>query len=100
MKVTRLFVLVVLPVVVFSLAACGGGGQQSGAPPAGNGAETPAEAPEEANPTSEDASGADTEQASSSGEGEDFSVATLGGKEFDLSEKRGEVVALYFMAGW
>ena len=102
MKLTRLFVLAVLSVVVLSLAACGGGagGQQSGAPPEGNGAETPAEATEEANPRGEDASGADTEQASSSDEGEDFSVATLGGKEFDLSEKRGEVVALYFMAGW
>ncbi len=100
MKVTRLFVLAVLAVVVLSLAACGEGGQQSGGPSEGNGAATPAEAPEEANPSREDASGADTEQASSSGEGEDFSVATLGGKEFDLSEKRGEVVALYFMAGW
>ncbi len=97
---TRLFVLAVLSVVVLSLAGCGGGGQQSGAPPEANGAEAPAEAPEEAKASGEDASGADTEQASSSGEGEDFSVATLGGKEFDLSEKRGEVVALYFMAGW
>ena len=96
---TRLFVLAVLSVVVLSLAGCGGG-QQSGAPPEGNGAEAPTEAPEEAKASGEGASGADTEQASSSGEGEDFSVATLGGKEFDLSEKRGEVVALYFMAGW
>ena len=97
---TRLFVLAVLSVVVLSLAACGGGGQQSGAPPEGNGAETPAEAPEEANPSGEAASGADTKQASSSAGGKDFSVTTLEGKEFDLSEKRGEVVALFFMAGW
>ena len=97
---TKLFVLAVLSVVVLSLAACGGGGQQSGAPPEGNGAETPAEAPEEANPSGEDASAADTKQASSSAGGKDFSVTTLEGKEFDLSEKRGEVVALYFMAGY
>ncbi len=100
MKVTRFFVLAVLSVVVLSLAACGGGGQQSGAPPEGNDAETPAEAPEEANPSGEDASDVDTEQASSSTGGKDFSVTTLEGKEFNLSEKRGEVVALYFMAGW
>ena len=98
---TRLFVLTVLSVVVLSLAGCGAGGQQSGAPPEGNGAETPAEAPEEANPSGEDASGVDTEQASSSGEGsKDFSVTTLEGERFDLSEKRGEVVALFFMAGY
>ena len=27
-------------------------------------------------------------------------IATLDGEEFDLAEKRGEVVALFFMAGW
>ena len=102
MKMTRLFVLAVLSVAILTLAACGGGagGQQSGAPPEGNGAETPAEAPEEANPSGEDASGADTKQASSSAGGKDFSVTTLEGERFDLSEKRGEVVALFFMAGY
>jgi cytochrome oxidase Cu insertion factor (SCO1/SenC/PrrC family) len=83
MKMTRLFVLTVLSVALLSLAACGGGGQQSSTPPEGNSAETPAEAPEEAG----------------SG-GKDFSVTTLEGEEFDLSEKRGEVVALFFMAGY
>ncbi len=90
--------LMVLWVAILFFAACGGDGRQSGAPPEGNGAETPAEAPEEANPSGEDASGVDTEQASSSGK--DFSVTTLEGERFDLSEKRGEVVALYFMAGY
>ncbi len=86
MKMTRLFALTVLSVAVLLLAACGGGGQQSGAPPEGNGGQ--------------DASGTGTKRASSSGEGsEDFSVTTLEGERFDLSEKRGEVVALYFMAG-
>ena len=101
MKMTRLFVLAVLSVVVLSLAGCGGGGQQSGAPLEGNGAETSAEAPEGGDSGGEDAPGADTKQASSSGEGsKDFSVTTLEGERFDLSEKRGEVVALFFMAGY
>jgi hypothetical protein len=30
----------------------------------------------------------------------DFSATTLEGEEFNLAEKRGEVVALYFMAGY
>ncbi len=101
MTMTRVFVLTVLSVAVLSLAACGGGGQQSGALPEGNGAETTAEAPEGAGSDGRDASGTDAKQANSSGEGsEDFSVTTLEGERFDLSEKQGEVVALYFMAGW
>jgi ABC-type glycerol-3-phosphate transport system substrate-binding protein len=34
------------------------------------------------------------------GETSDFSATTLEGEEFNLAEKRGEVVALYFMAGY
>ena len=30
----------------------------------------------------------------------DFSATTLEGAEFSLAQKRGEVVALYFMAGY
>lgn len=30
----------------------------------------------------------------------DFGASTVEGEEFSLSEKRGEVVALYFMAGY
>ncbi len=98
---TRFFVLTALSAAILSLAACGGSGQQSGAQPEGNGAETPAEAPKGAGSGGGDASGADTKQANSSGESsEDFSVTTLGGERFDLSESRGEVVALYFMAGY
>jgi cytochrome oxidase Cu insertion factor (SCO1/SenC/PrrC family) len=73
-KRTRLVVLTALSVVVLSLAACSGGGQQSGT---------------------------NAERAGSSSEGsEDFSVTTLEGERFNLSKKQGEVVALYFMAGW
>ncbi len=34
------------------------------------------------------------------GEGPEFSVTTLEGDEFRLADKRGEVVALYFMAAY
>ncbi len=34
------------------------------------------------------------------GQASDFSATTVEGDEFSLSEKRGEVVALYFMAGY
>jgi cytochrome oxidase Cu insertion factor (SCO1/SenC/PrrC family) len=98
MNITRLFVLTVLSAAVLLLAACGGGGGQSGAPPEGDGAETPAEPREGVGSGGRDASGTGTEQASSGGE--DFSVTTLEGERFDLSGGRGEVVALYFMAGW
>ena len=33
-------------------------------------------------------------------EAADFSLETLEGEEFRLADKRGEVVALFFMAGW
>ena len=35
-----------------------------------------------------------------SGQASDFSATTLEGDEFSLAEKRGEVVALYFMAAY
>ncbi len=94
---TRLFILTVLSAAVLSLAACGGSGQQSGAQPEANGAE----APKGAGSGGGDASGADAKRASSGGESsEGFSVTTLEGEQFDLSDKRGEVVALFFMAGY
>ena len=37
---------------------------------------------------------------SGEGEGPEFSVTTLEGDEFRLADKRGEVVALYFMAAY
>lgn len=35
-----------------------------------------------------------------SSQASDFSATTLEGEEFSLEEKRGEVVALYFMAAY
>ncbi len=82
--------LVTMLLVVLSVAACGGPGtQQSSAPsPGGGGTEE---------------SGASAEQASAGSTGEeapDFGLTTLEGDEFNLAEKRGEVVALFFTAGW
>ncbi len=34
------------------------------------------------------------------GQASDFNATTLEGEEFSLAEKRGEVVALYFMAAY
>lgn len=67
-------------VATLALAGCGieSTGNQSDTPPAGAG-----------------------ETSASGGGGVDnFTVTTLDGKKFELADKRGEVVALYFMAGW
>lgn len=71
MKTTRLFMLTVLWVAVLFFAACGGSSRQSG-----------------------------TSSESDALGGEGFSVTTIEGERVDLSGGRGEVVALYFMAGW
>ena len=47
--------------------------------------------------------GSGTQGSSASSDGEeaaDFGVTTLDGEGFSLAEKRGEVVALYFMAAY
>ena len=47
--------------------------------------------------------GSGTQGSSASSDGEeaaDFNVATLDGEGFGLADKRGEVVALYFMAAY
>ncbi len=82
--------LVAMLLVVLSVAACGGSGtqQSSASSPSGDGTEE---------------SGASAEQASAGSTGEeapDFGLTTLEGDEFNLAEKRGEVVALFFTAGW
>lgn len=66
-------ILVAMLPAVLLVAACGGSGSQQ----------------------------SDTSSSNSSGEEAiDFSATTLDGAEFNLSDKRGEVVALFFMAGW
>ncbi len=63
--------LAALLIAALSITACGGSGAQEGA------------------------------SASSGGEeAADFSVTTLDGEEFRLADKRGEIVALYFMAAY
>jgi peroxiredoxin len=80
-KTTRVMALAALVLAVLSATACdaGSGSQQSNAPDGDSGA-----GPASAN-SDKDAGP---------------SIKTLGGEEFSLAEKRGEVVALYFMAGW
>ncbi len=61
------------------------------------------ETPQESTGAASEQTSASTEQASSTSHGEEttnFTATTLDGEKFDLAEKRGEVVALYFMAGW
>jgi peroxiredoxin len=85
---TRGVTLAVVMLAALSAAACGASGQQSDA----SGADSASES-----------IGASAEQASAGSGGErapNLSLTTLGGEEFSLAEKRGEVVALYFMAGW
>lgn len=82
--------LITMLMTVLSVAACSGSEtQQSNASSPGSGG------------TEE--TGASVEQASAGLNGEeapDFSLTTLEGDEFNLAEKRGEVVALFFTAGW
>jgi peroxiredoxin len=67
--------LAALLVTVLAAAGCGGTGDAPSADEAG--------------------------AAQGSGAGADGAkIETLDGEEFDLAEKRGEVVALFFMAGW
>ena len=63
--------LAALLIAALSITACGGSGAREGAS-AGSGGE----------------------------EAADFGVTTLDGEKFSLAEKRGEAVALYFMAAY
>lgn len=86
----RAVMLITTLMAVLSIAACvGPGTQQSNTPsPGGDGTEE---------------TGASVEQASAASNGEeapDFGLTTLEGDEFNLAEERGEVIALFFTAGW
>jgi peroxiredoxin len=78
-RIARVAALAALLLTVLTASACGG----------------PGDAPS--------ASAADSEGGSESSVASGATgakIETLDGKEFDLADKRGEVVALYFMAGW
>jgi cytochrome oxidase Cu insertion factor (SCO1/SenC/PrrC family) len=68
---SRTIILAALLIATLSVTSCGGSGAQEG-PGASSGGEQAA----------------------------DFSVTTLDGEGFSLADKRGEVVALYFMAAY
>ena len=72
----RTITLAVMLMAILSVTGCGGPGAQEGSGEGSSGGEEAAEgAP-------------------------NFSVTTLEGDEFRLADKRGEVVALFFMAGY
>ncbi len=69
-------VLAAMLVGMLSVAGCGGSGAQEGSSEGSSSGEQAAE------------------------EAPNFGVTTLEGDEFRLADKRGEVVALFFMAGY
>lgn len=66
--------LAVVVLAALLASACGGSGDSAGSTTQGGG----------------------TQEAAA----ENFTVTTLDGEEFELADRRGDVVALYFMAGW
>jgi peroxiredoxin len=81
------------------LASCatGPGSKDTAAPSASK------DAPAAKTDAFKEPTGASAERTSPSSGGEraaNFAITTLDGERFELSDKRGEVVALYFMAGW
>jgi len=104
-QVTRTLRITLVLAATLTLAACGPGGKQDGAPAASQ-EKTTAQAPSTAatkEPTTKERTGSSAGQAGSGSGGErapNVSVTTLDGKQFDLKDERGKVVALYFMAGW
>jgi len=115
-EMTRTLKLALVPVAALAatltLSACdaGTGGKQAGTPAASQENTTTQttttaatkEATTKANATKKQTS-ATAGQAGSGLGGEqapNFAVTTLDGKQFNLKDERGKVVALYFMAGW
>ncbi len=80
-RTARVAASAALLLTVLVAAGCGRPGDASSAAEADGGGGT-------------ESSGAGTVGAAS------VKIETLDGEEFDLAEKRGEVVALYFIAGW
>jgi peroxiredoxin len=80
-RISRVVALAALSLAVLAAAGCGGPGQGRSA----------AEA--------DGVGGAESSDAGAGGAAS-AKIETLDGEQFDLAEKRGEVVALYFIAGW
>lgn len=87
---SRIKTIAVLSIAALALAGCGAGVQRSGAPQESAGAAKEQTA----------ATAAQSGPASIGEKSPNIAATTLGGEKFELSNKRGEVVALYFMAGW
>lgn len=86
-RTTRIVALAALLLLMLAAAGCGGPGEGRAAAKTGDGTK---------------GSGAETSGGTQkSGVGAiEASIETLDGEEFDLTDKRGDVVALFFMAGW
>ncbi len=109
---TRILKLALVLAATLTLAACGTGpGSKQAAAPAASQEKTTAQAtnttttegPTVKADATEGRTGPSAGKARSGSGGEqapNFAVTTLDGEKFQLSEKRGEVVALFFMAGW
>lgn len=83
--------IAILSIAALTLAGCstGAGAERS-------------ETPQESTIAAKEQTAANAGQSgpASTEEPANFTATTLDGEEFDLADKRGEVVALYFMAGW
>lgn len=109
---TRTLKLALVLAATLTLAACGTGpGSGQAAAPAASQEKTTAQAtsttatkqPTAKADATKERTGSSAGRSSSGSGGElapNFAVTTLDGEKFQLSEKRGEVVALFFMAGW
>lgn len=87
---SRAKIIAILSIVSLVLAGCGAGAEKS-------------ESPQESAGATKEQTASDAGQTNPAAAGDkatNFTTTTLGGEEFELSDKRGEVVALYFMAGW
>lgn len=92
-------VVALMLTAAFLLVSCaaGPGSKDTAAPSASK------DAPAAKTDSSKEPVGARAARTSSSSGGEraaTFAITTLDGERFELSDKRGEVVAFYFMAGW
>lgn len=84
--------ITIFSIATLTLAGCGAGAGTQ-----------PSESPQENAGAAKEQTAANsgrTNPAATGDKAANFTATTLDGEEFELAEKRGEVVALYFMAGW